>query len=479
MLARRPSRTPASVKQDDDRRRRLLEGPVGETLLSLTVPLALGIGAILFFNVVDTFWVGQLGAAELAAMGFTFPVAMIVTSLTMGIAIGGTAVIARACGSGHQERVRRLTTDALALSLMLVVVVSALGLMTIRPVFTALGANSETLPLIEQYMTPWYAGIGLLVVPMVGNGAIRGAGDVRTPSIILGLAGFGNAVFDPVLIFGWGPIPAMGLQGAALATIGSYAVAMVAALYVLVVREGMLSFRVPAASEVLESWRAILHIGIPAAGTQLLTPVAGAVVTRIVADQGQTAVAAYGVATRVESISMIGVFAMTAAITTFVGTNLGARKTARIQETLRFCVRAAFIWGLGAAAFLGLLAGPIAGLFNDDAAVVGMTALYFRTVPITYAGLSVALLVASMCNALNVPLKATLIAFVRLMLLAVPLAYVGSLLFDLWGVFLGIATANVLVGIVGYVVGSQHVRALHLEHSLVPPAPTELREAAE
>lgn len=91
------------MKKDPDRQRRLLEGPVGPTLIRLTLPMMVGIAAILFFNIVDTFWVGQLGPHELAAMGFTFPVAMVVTNLTIGIGIGSTAVIARAIGKGARR----------------------------------------------------------------------------------------------------------------------------------------------------------------------------------------------------------------------------------------------------------------------------------------------------------------------------------------------------------------------------------------
>ncbi|MGF1465505.1 MAG: MATE family efflux transporter [Sandaracinaceae bacterium] len=446
-----------------ERRRQLLEDPVGPTLLRLTLPMMLGIGAILFFNVVDTFWVGQLGPTELAAMGFTFPVSMIVSNLTMGISIGATAVIARAVGEGHRDRVRRLTTDSLVLSVLIVVSVSGLGLLTIDPLFRALGANHETLPPIRSYMVPWYLGIGLLVVPMVGNGAIRATGDTRMPSLVMVAAGLVNAVLDPLLIFGWGPVPALGLTGAALATVGSYGVAMALGLYLLASR-GMLTLTSPAIGAVLRSWQGILRIGLPAAGTNLLTPVAGALVTRIVAGHGQHPVAAYGVGTRVEGLAMIGVFALTAAITPFVGQNLGANKAARIRETLRFCVKVALGWGLASAAILAALAWPLARVFNDDPEVVAMTVAYLRTVPLSYGLFGLALLVAAMFNAMDAPLKATLIAFVRLIVLAVPLAWFGSVLFGVTGIFLGIGAANLVIGGVAWRMGRAHVGGLDPEH---------------
>lgn len=448
---------------EHERTRRLLEAPVGRTLMGLALPIMIGVGAVLFFNVVDTFWVGQLGPSELAAMGFTFPVVMVVTNLTIGLSIGATAVIARAIGEGRADRVRRLTTDALTLALVVVAAVSITGFFTIDPLFTLLGAEPRTLPLIHEYMEPWYLGVGLLVVPMIGNGAIRATGDTRTPAVVMVAAGVVNAVLDPLLIFGLGPIPALGLRGAAFATVGSYTIAMVVALHILGRREKMLTFEHPGVKAAIASWKEILHVGLPAAGTNLLTPLAAGAVTRIVADHGQHAVAAYGVGGRVEGLSLIGMYALTAAITPFVGQNRGARNGERIQETLSFVTRAAILWGGGGALLLALLSGPIARIFNDDPEVIEMTTLFLRTIPWSYAAYGVAIVVAATFNALEMPLKSTALAALRLIALAIPLAWLGSLLGDLMGLFLGIAAANVIMGVVAYVYARRELGVLARE----------------
>ena len=181
--------------------------------------MLIGIAAIVLFNVVDTFWVGQLGAAELAAMSFTFPVVMVVFSVSMGIGIGATAVIARALGHGDEDQVRRLTTDALLLANVAVTAVAIGGLLTMDPLFRALGADEATLVLIRQYMVPWYLGVGFLVIPMVGNSAIRATGDTKTPSYVMLVTGLVNAVLDPFLIFGWGHLTQR--VGQAVAALGA------------------------------------------------------------------------------------------------------------------------------------------------------------------------------------------------------------------------------------------------------------------
>ena len=442
----------------------ILEGPIAPTLIRMAVPMLIGIAAIVLFNIVDTFWVGQLGALELTAMSYTFPVVMIVTSLAMGVSIGGTAVIARALGHGDEDQVKRLTTDALVLANTLVIVVALIGLFTINPLFRALGADEQTLPLIRQYMVPWYLGVGLLVIPMVGNGAIRATGDTKTPSYVMMVAGLVNAVLDPFLIFGWGPAPELGLTGAALATIGSYAGALVAALYILIKREELIAFEIPKVSEVLNSWRRILHIGLPAAGTNLLSPVSAGIMTRMVSEYGEPAVGGFGVATRIEGFALIGIGAMSTAVTPFVAQNLGAGNCERIRGATRFVIGHAIVWGGGAALLLAVFRGPLAGIFSDNAEVIAAAKSYLLIVPISFITLGIAQLIGTTLNALNQPLKASALVATRLMVLAVPLAAAGSALMGMQGLFGGIAAANLVIGALAIAVVYRNIA--HVERRL-------------
>jgi len=133
----------------------LLEGPISPTLARLAVPMGLGIVFIIALNLADTYFVGMLGTAELAAMSFTFPVISLVMSVVMGVGIGTTSAVAREIGAGDDHAIRRLSTHSIMLALLIVVVVSGLGLSTQAPVFRLLGADEELLPLLEEYMTVW------------------------------------------------------------------------------------------------------------------------------------------------------------------------------------------------------------------------------------------------------------------------------------------------------------------------------------
>jgi len=436
----------------DERTRRMLEAPVGPALLRLAGPMVLGLAAIILFNVVDTLFVGRLGVRELAAMSFTFPVVFVVMNIAMGLGIGTTAVISRALGRGDQSEVRRLTTHGLILANAVVVVVAVAGLTTIEPLFAALGASPETIGLIADYMVPWYAGVGLLVIPMVGNSAIRATGDTKSPALVMVVAGVVNVILDPLLIYGLGPFPRLELQGAAIATVVSWAATFAAAIWLLGWRERMLEWAWPRLRTVLDSWRRILHVGLPAAATNLLVPVSGAVLTRMVADHGEDAVAAFGVGARLEGVAMVGIFALATALTPFVGQNHGAARPDRVRAAIRFSVLAALLWGVGAALLLALLAQPLARAFNDQPEVVAATVLYLLLVPFSYGGFGVAILVNSAYNALGRPLTSAALIVLRMFVLAIPVAWLGSRWFGLAGVLAGMAAANVLAGLAALLV---------------------------
>ena len=150
----------------------LTEGPIAKTLAKLTLPMIFGIVGMVAFNLVDTFFIGQLGTRELAAISFTFPVVFVLGSLAMGLGVGTSAVISRAIGEGDRTRVQRLTTDGLMLAVLIVIIFVTLGLLTIEPVFQLLGASPDIIELIKSYMVIWYIGMPFVVIPMVGNNAI-------------------------------------------------------------------------------------------------------------------------------------------------------------------------------------------------------------------------------------------------------------------------------------------------------------------
>ncbi|RLE19302.1 MAG: MATE family efflux transporter [Acidobacteria bacterium] len=413
----------------------LTTGPIGRTLARLTTYMIFGFFATIAFNLVDTWFVAKLGTKELAAMGFIFPVVMIIGAIAIGLGIGTSALVSRTIGEGNQQGVRRLTTDALALSVLAVLLFIIIGLLTIRPVFTLLGASPEILKLIRVYMLIWYPGMLFLVIPMVGNNAIRATGDMKFPSIIMIFSVFVNLGMDPLLIFGIGPFPRWGLAGAAAATVVARALTLVLMLFVLHKRHHMLSFDWPGLHTVIQSWKSVLNVSIPAAGSNLIRPLGVTVVTGIVARFGPEAVAGYGVCTRVETLALMVLIALSTVLSPFVGQNLGAGRLDRVQGAIHRSQLFSLGWGGFSAIILFLLARPIAHMFSRDAEVVRTIVVYLRIVPVVYGFRGVFGLSNAVLNVLKRAWDVMALSVIQMFVLLIPGAIVGAKLWGLTGLF--------------------------------------------
>ena len=446
----------------------LTEGPIAKTLVTLTLPMILGIIGIVVFNLVDTYFVGQLGTNELAAISFTFPVVFVLGSLAMGMGIGTSAVVSRAIGKGDHRQVRRLTTDSLSLAVLLVLLFVALGLLTIEPVFSMLGATPELMPLIKQYMIIWYSGMAFIVVPMVGNNAIRATGDTKTPSVVMLVAAGVNIVLDPIFIFGFGPIPRLELAGAAIATVLARVITFVVALWVLHFREQMITFKIPTLKDGIKSWWGILYIGLPAAGTNMIVPIGVGVITSMLAVYGPEAVAGFGVASRIEIFALTVLMALGSVLSPFIGQNWGAGKLERVKTGIRYSQLFSMAWGAAMFGLFMLIARPIATLFIDDPQVVSIIVTYLWLVPVSYGLQGVLTLSTSALNVLRKPLHAAVLSIARMFVLYIPLAYLGSMLFGVGGVFGAAAVANITTGVGAYL----WLKRVLTNGAIVVPQPT-------
>lgn len=426
-------------------------GPVSTHLRQMTIPMIWGIFAVVAVNVTDTFFVARLGTLPLAAMGFAFPVAMIMFALGIGLSAGTTSVIARAIGRNDKDRVKRLTTDALSLAFAVSSLFALIGILTIDPAFRLLGADDATMPYIRAYMVPWYIGIVFLIVPMVGNGALRACGDAKWPSIIMIGSAAMNAVLDPILIFGLLGAPRLEIAGAAWATLIARVSTLVAAMAILHFREKLITTLTPGWACFVQSGRDVLHVAVPATVTQILNPVGATLLTAIVASSGTGAVAAFGVAVRIEGIALVILYALSAVIGSIAGQNWGAGLISRSREALLQCFWFCAALGATGGLILFFAASFVTPLFDPDPEISRIADLYLRIVPWSFAFHGAVMVACAFFNGVGMPGPSLLITFLRVLCLMVPFAYLGDYLAGLPGIFWAIAAANLLSGIVSIV----------------------------
>jgi putative MATE family efflux protein len=427
---------------------KLLEGDVSTVLRKQSTPMAVGVVFVILVNLIDTYWAGQLGTDELAAMSFAFPVIGVIINVSLGLMIGTSIAVARVVGAGDQAQARRIATHSLLLGVLIVGLVTGVGLATQDLIFGALGAEPRLLEVISSYMRIWYLGAIFLVVPMMLNGVLRAHGDPLTPRNMMILAAVLNGILDPLFIFGAGPVPAMGLEGAAWATVLSRALTFLYAGWTAV-KLGTLELHLPTPPQLIRSWKTILQVGIPATITNVLGPIATAILTAIVAGFGAAAVAAYGIGARVEALVLIAPIALSSGLSPFVGQNWGAHLPERVAEGFRVAVRFSILWGLGALLILVPTAPWIAAVFSNEPQVQAHIVTYLRIAPVGYAAYSVMMMVSSVFNAMDHAVRSTVLSAVRSIFLAIPLAWAGSLLLGIPGIFLGLVIASLVTSLLG------------------------------
>jgi len=316
-------------------RGRLTDGPVSKAIFSLMLPMMLGMLAIVVNNVAGAFFIARVSTEQLAAVSFTFPVSFIVGAIAMALGIGTSSVVSRLFGSGNREEVKRITGHAMLLGVLCGIVVVIIGLNTIDPLFRLLGADEQILPFIHRYMSIYYWGGIFLVAPMIANSVLRASGDAKRPAMIMTTSAVLNVIIDPVLIFGLFGFPRMEIEGAALGGVLSNAITMCASGFFVVHREKLVDFRRLAPEKLLDSWRQILHVGLPSLTSSLVAPVTTAFITHQIASFGQAQVAGFGMASRLEGVTMLAMMGLSAAMTPFTGQNFGARRLDRIREGVR------------------------------------------------------------------------------------------------------------------------------------------------
>jgi putative MATE family efflux protein len=425
----------------------IVSAPVGRVLYKLTLPMVIGIVAVFFFNLVDTFFIALLGTQSLAAVSFTMPVAMIVMNLAIGLGIASSALIARATGSRDQTLAQHYVAATLLLTFAVAILMLVLGVIFNDDLFLLLGADADLLPLIWQYMQFWWPGVVVMMLMIVINSCMRAVGNTKLPSMMMLGSAVLNAILDPLLIFGIGPIEGMGIAGAALASTLCWLIVVMVMLYSLaridLLHWGSLTFKA-----LITIWQRLMSLGIPAIITNVLVPVASAFLLVMIAPMGEQTVAAFGVGARIEPFVIVAILALTSTIPVFVGQNFAAGQHARIWQALSIAVRFILVWQIVVWLMLWAISPFLATIFSQDPVVIEQIVNYLMIMPIGYAGMGIVLCANSALNALQKTSVSMLLNLVRLTVFYVPLAWLGGHYYGFEGLLMGASLGNLIAGLI-------------------------------
>lgn len=422
----------------------LTEGPVARQLLRVGAPMAVGILGVLAVGLADAFFLARVGRAELAAIGFVYPVIVAISAFAIGLSAGANAVLSQAMGRGAEDReVGRLALHATGFGL-LVGLAGGAGFHAVSPLlFPLLGAEGAVQDRVMDYVPWWAASFPVLVATMILNAGFRAAGNGTTPAAIMVLTAVLNVALTPALVFGAGPLAPMGMAGAGIATLAARLVAG-ALVLALALRAGRLASGPRPLRGALTSVRRIVAIGLPAAGSRAVNPAGMALVTAAVATLGEVAVGGFGAAARIQSVALVPFFALASGLAPVVGQAWGADRTGRARAAVRLGGGFALVYGGLVGLLLWAFADPIAAAMTASAEAARYTGDYLRIVSWSLAGYGLVVAANAALAARSRSGWALGLSLARIGLVYVPLAWLGVWLMGYGGILLAAVAANLL-----------------------------------
>ncbi len=407
---------------------RLVSGSIPGHLLSQTLPAVIGVAAIMSIGIVDAYFIGQLGSAPLAAISFIFPVAVATTSLGVGVMVGINSVVARALGEGDCDKAARRASFGIVFATACGVVMGLCLWLAIEPIFAAMNAPAHLMPLIRAYMVPYACGFPLSLAIMGFNGALRGQGEAKRTSTVSITYAAANMVLNPVLISGVPGFPGgfegFGIAGSAYATAIGWGVGVVTAALLLRGTPLPLNLALLRDCDLVEQARAIIRVGLPAAFSNAINPLGLAVLTALVALEGEAAVAGFGAAGRLQSFVIVPLLGLSGAIGAIVGQNWGARRFDRAREAVLYAGGFCIVWGLLVAIVMMAAGASLARVFTEEPAVIAEFDLYLTIAAWGYAGFGLLIVGNGIMNAVDKAGFALGQSVARVFLVMLPVALV-------------------------------------------------------
>lgn len=312
------------------------EGGLVRPMLGLAWPMVVFQLLQVTYNVADTLWLGRLSADAVGAMSLAFPLVFFLISVGGGFTAAGSILVAQNTGAGDARETGKVAGQTVGFVLILAAVLGVAGHFLTRDMLAFLPATAETaarvVPLAAAYMEVFYLGLPALFGFFLFTALLRGYGDTRTPMRVMFVSVALNVVLDPLLIFGWGPFPALGIAGAAYATVAARMLATVIGAYLLFVVGVGPDIRLPDLRPELGYVRKIVRVGVPSAAEQSMSSVAMISLVGIVSTFNPAVVAAYGLGNRLISLIFLPAMGLGQATNTIVGQNLGAGKPERAER---------------------------------------------------------------------------------------------------------------------------------------------------
>ncbi|MGP6087114.1 MATE family efflux transporter [Antarctobacter jejuensis] len=430
-------------RKNNTGKRYLTSGPVSRALWRVSAPMSIGILGVLSVGLADAAFLARAGDTALTAIGFIYPAIVALTSLSIGLGAGTSAVVSQTLGRDGDDdsRAARLALHSLIFATLLASVTALAFFLAAPWIFELMGATGEVKEAVLSYVPWWCISFAPMVAGMGLNAVFRAGGEAHISATVMTVQSLINIALDPIFIFGLAFVPALGTEGAGIATFIARVLGF-AGLLAFALRSGRLSLSRDCLTGIGDSLRRIARIGGPAAASNAINPLGLSLVTSAAATLGDAAVAGFGAATRVQSLLFVPMLALSAGIGPVVGQAWGADLRERAQQAVRLTFTLCLIYGAALSVVLFLIADPLAGLMTGGGAAQQDAATYLRWGSLGFFGYGILVTANAAMNARNRALWSMALSASRIALVYVPLAWAGAALLGFAGITGAFVLAN-------------------------------------
>lgn len=427
------------------------EGSVGRAILILSIPMVLEMMMESLFAVADIFFVSKLGPEAVATVGITESMMTLMYAIAIGLSMGTTAIVARRIGEKDNAGASVAAVQSIFVGVILSVPFAILGIFYSPQLLGLMGASQEIISELYPYTAIMLGGNIVIMLLFVINAVFRGAGDAAISMKVLWFSNLLNIVLDPLLIFGLGPIPAMGITGAAIATTFSRGLGVVFQLWMLGGRSKRIAVHAGNIMINIAVMKKLLRLSVGGIGQFLIATASWVGLVRIIAEFGSNALAGYTIAIRIVMFSLLPSWGMSNAAATLVGQNLGAGKADRAERSVWICggINTLFLVMIGIGFYL--FSDELIRLFTPEEEVILIGATALKIICLGYLFYGMGMVMTQAFNGAGDTYTPTWLNFICFWMVEIPLAWILALYagFDVNGVFWSIVIAESLLGVLG------------------------------
>jgi putative MATE family efflux protein len=422
---------------------------IGKAIFLLAVPMILELIMESTFAVVDIFFVGKLGPSAVATVGLTETYLFLLYSIGMGLSMAVTAIIARRIGEKEKEKAGISAVQCIFLAVIISLPFAIAGIFYSKELLALMGANKWVLEHGYRYMQWMLGGNVVIMLLFIINAIFRGAGDAAIAMRVLWIANGFNIILDPILIFGWGPFPELGIEGAAIATNIGRGIGVLTQLWFLFngvkhikVLRSQLHLKLQVALQIIKT-------SLGGIGQMIIAMTSWIFIMRILAEFGSEVIAGTTIAMRIMMFTLMPAWGMSNAVATLVGQNLGAKKPDRAEKSVWITGVWNMVFLIGVAVVYFIASESLIGIFTSDKEVIAVGGMWLKIVSYSYFVYGWWMVSSQAFNGAGDTITPTKINFVFFWLIEIPLSYFMAKILgmDYSGVFWAIFIAETSVGL--------------------------------